>query len=367
MNKPDVVVVGGGPAGSAAAIWLADAGARVVLVERQARAHHKVCGEFVSGEAGRHLRELGLDPALLGSVPVERIRLACGDRIGESPLPFRAESLSRFTLDEALLETASVRGVDVRRGLSARNCTVCPGGVRIDLSDGSTLEGRALFLATGKHVLRGYPRGRGVQDNLIGFKMHLETPAGVDRALAGSVEILLFQGGYAGLQPLGAGHANLCLLVTKAHYEALGRSWPDLLSHLSGSSGIWRERLAEARASWNRPLSIYGVPYGYVAGARSGPVFRLGDQIAVIPSFAGDGIAIALSTARSAAEAFISEGPTSLSYHQRATRSLGGGVRVAAWASRALQSPFLQSLAVRAGIRKPELLAMVAGATRLAA
>ncbi|WP_207462575.1 FAD-dependent monooxygenase [Azospirillum sp. SYSU D00513] len=367
----DVLVIGGGPAGSAAAAWLAEAGVKVILVERTAGPHHKVCGEFVSVEAGRLLAELGLDPGArqgsggFGAPPVERVRLVRGADSVESPLPFPASSLSRHELDERLLDAARARGVRLIRGVSAQGMERLPEGVRVPLSDGTVLEAEALFLATGKHDLRGHPRGPGIQEGLIGLKMHLDLAPDAARGLDGVVELLLFDGGYAGLQPVGTKRANLCLLVSRDRYRDLGADWTALLAHMAGASPPWQGRLAEARPLWRRPLAIYKVPYGHVAGPEDGPVFRLGDQMAVIPSFAGDGIAMALRSARLAADAYLADGPQAGRYHRRAARQFGPGVRTAAWASRALERPSLQALAMAAAARAPGLLSWAASRTRL--
>jgi len=59
--KAEVVVIGGGLAGSAAAIVLGRAGSDVVLLERESQPQHKVCGEFLSREALKYLELLGLE------------------------------------------------------------------------------------------------------------------------------------------------------------------------------------------------------------------------------------------------------------------------------------------------------------------
>lgn len=364
-SRADVVIVGGGPAGSAAAIWLARAGTKVVLVERSAEPHHKVCGEFVSGEAGRCLRELGLDAPLLDSTPISILRVLRGDRLAESRLPFPASSLSRRILDQRLLDIACAQGVKLRRGVTARSAEVAPGGVSVQLSDKTAIHAAALFLATGKHDLRGLGREAGIQNQMIGLKMHLDLTAVAAGSLTGAVELLLFDGGYAGLQLVGPRRGNLCLLVSKDRYETLGRSWPGLADGLIADAPLWRERLHAARPCWKQPLSIYGLPYGYVARAEGGPVFRLGDQLAVIPSFAGDGMAMALTSARRAAKAFLARGADAAGYHRRMARSFGPRVRASAWASRLLERPLLQALTVGAAAEAPALLAWAAEATRV--
>ncbi|MGH9563762.1 MAG: NAD(P)/FAD-dependent oxidoreductase, partial [Terracidiphilus sp.] len=101
------LIIGGGPAGSMLALRLAAAGRRVMLIEREAAAHDKVCGEFLSREAVHYLRQAGLDPLALGAQVIRTVRLSSGNRVVSSPLPFEALSLSRRTLDEALLTRAA--------------------------------------------------------------------------------------------------------------------------------------------------------------------------------------------------------------------------------------------------------------------
>ncbi len=89
------LVIGGGLAGAGLAVSLASAGRAVTLVEREARAHHKVCGEFISAEAMLYLRDLGIDLDSLGAVSIERVGMFAGERAATANLPFPARSLSR--------------------------------------------------------------------------------------------------------------------------------------------------------------------------------------------------------------------------------------------------------------------------------
>ena len=113
----DAAIVGGGPAGAAAACLLARAGRQTVLFEREAGPRHKVCGEFISVEAAAYLTSLGLDPERLGAVPIHHVRLIQGERTATATLPFPAFSLSRDVMDEALLNAAAGQGAEIRRGV----------------------------------------------------------------------------------------------------------------------------------------------------------------------------------------------------------------------------------------------------------
>jgi flavin-dependent dehydrogenase len=75
-KQDDVLVLGGGVAGCAASIALARKGRRVTMLEREPTPRHKVCGEFLSGEALEDLHALGIDVAYLGAVPINYVRLA---------------------------------------------------------------------------------------------------------------------------------------------------------------------------------------------------------------------------------------------------------------------------------------------------
>ena len=86
------------------------------LIERELTSRHKVCGEFLSGEALEDLSALGIDVVSLGAVPIDRVRLAASSRAAEAPLPFPAASLTRKALDTALISRGHLRRSPRRAG-----------------------------------------------------------------------------------------------------------------------------------------------------------------------------------------------------------------------------------------------------------
>ncbi len=330
----------------------------MTLLERETGPAHKICGEFISGEAVADLATLGVDVGSLGGAPIGAMRLVHRGRVAESRLPFQAAGLSRFRLDEALLARAVALGADVRRGVRVRNAA--PGMVQ---TDHASLSAPILLLATGKHDVRGLARIPGrAPEELIGFKLHLRLTRAQRAALTGFVEVILFDGGYAGLQMVEGDTANLCLLVDRGRYDV---DWPTLLAALQREDSHLARRLDGACAAWVRPLTIFRVPYGFVHQGPDQPgVYRLGDQAAVIPSFCGDGMAIALHSARLAATAVL-QGDDPATYHRAMRRDAGPPVRLAQRAYRLTRSPAIRTLVVSATRRWPGLLRVAALRTRV--
>ena len=361
------LVIGGGPAGAAAAAQLAEGGKQALVIERTPGPHDKVCGEFISHETALYLTALGIDVTALGAEPIAAVRLCMGEAVAEAALPFPAYSLSRRVLDEAVLRCAVARGAEVRRGVRVQelkqDLKQAGGGWQARLDDGERITSEAVFLATGKHDLRGWRRPPGPQPDLVAFKMHWRVTPGEAAALAGHVEISLFCGGYAGLEPIEGGRANLCLLVRRRRLAELDRSWPRLIAAIRNASPLLNRRLTDATPLMPRPLAQASIPYGYILRAGEG-LFRLGDQAAVIPSFAGDGMAIAMHSARLATCCYLSGGDAD-DYQRQLVRDIGQGVRLATLLSQSLVRRHGQRILTSAARIQPQLMALVARATRV--
>jgi len=329
----DALVIGGGPAGASLATLLARAGRSVEVIEKSAAAHDGLCGEFLSGEAIRYLRLLGVDPGELGASPIHNIRLARDRRLGECALPFTGMSLARRILDEALLNAARDAGATVTRGVRVESLRCERGEWIALLADGHERRASSAFLATGKHDLHGWPRPAGKQPNLIAFKMYFRPALGNEAEIADRVELVLFPGGYAGLLLLPGGTLNVCLLTQRSVFQRLGSRWPNLLAHIQSASPYFARHLEGATALLEKPLALSSIPYGHLCSRAPDDLWRLGDQAAVIPSFSGDGISIALHSAFLAASYFL-EGRSANDFQQHLSAQLRRPLRTATSISR---------------------------------
>lgn len=362
MNA-EVVIIGGGLAGSAAAIRLARVGRDVVLIERAPHAEHKVCGEFLSREALNYLELLGVRAESFGAVPIGAVRLACKGGLSEAKLPFPAMSLTRRRLDEELLRLAVEAGAKVVRGCRVQGLEREGAGWRAVVESAEPVFAGAAFLATGKHDLAGRPRPKGKQSYLVAFKMYWRLAPAQAAALAGHVELMLYRGGYAGLQPVEDGAANLCCLVERAELQRLGGRWEHLLAAMQRECGLLRERLQGAQALLERPLAVSSIPYGYVRSVSDG-VWSLGDQAAVIPSFTGDGMSIALHSGCLAATMYL-QGESAEQFQEKLGRDLSPQVALATLVSRGLVWGPSRGVLMAMTSLRPRMLGTVARRTRI--
>jgi flavin-dependent dehydrogenase len=365
MTRAETVIVGGGPAGSATASGLAALGRDVVLIERTAEPHNKVCGEFLSVETQTQLQRLGVDPSSLGAVPVEQVALYSSSRSVTSALPFRALSLSRYRLDNALLQCAQNSGARLKRNVAVKSViamTPAGAGWNVRCDDGETIYCRNFVLATRKLGLRGVDDVR--DGSLVGLKMHLRLSTEARRALEGRVELFFLDDSYIGLELIEDGIANLCFVLSRATVARLGSGWPALHAYLASALPSLTERLAGAEPLWDKPLAVVCPTGGHLHRERGTAVYRVGDRLAHIPPFTGDGLAIALASAALAVE-HIRLGRPPDAYLAAARQLTAIPIRLASIVSGLVRSSGGRNLMLGAAACAPGLIGTIVRRTRL--
>ena len=299
----DLAIVGGGPAGTAAAMTASGSGRRVLLVERGQFPRHKVCGEFVSGESLGLLQELlGKESEnLLSNAPhISQARVFFDGGVFEAKISPAARSIPRFDLDAALWRGCQTSGVEARAGASVQTIT---GGAPFQIVTGSgCFEARAVVNATGRwsNLTAAGRRARAGRQKWIGVKAHFS-----ECSPSNSVDLYFFDGGYCGVQPVAnAGNGsrtpvNACAMV---RVEVANTIDGVLEQHpiLYARSRAWKALTEPVTTS---PLDFH--PAEPVAKG----MFQAGDAAAFVDPFIGDGISLALRTGALAAECAISSLP----------------------------------------------------------
>ena len=327
-----------------AAIVLAREGVQPVLIDRDAQVGDALCGGFLSWRTAERLRAVGIGPVELGAHAVDRLALIAGEAEAVAPLPSTGFGLSRHALDSALRRRAAALGAElVIDRIRAIEGGVAQGDEREHVAE-------TLFLATGKHDVRGQARPRESGDPALGLRLRLPAEPRLRALLAQRIELHLFGGGYAGIVLQEDGSANVCLAVRKSLLAEAGGDPRGLLDRLAGGHPAFAERMAFAAPGL--PIdSIGAVPYGWIARETEPGIYRLGDQAAVIPSLAGEGMAIAMASGAAAAEAWLA-GETAETYQRsfagKARRPIATAALVWAIAERAAGARTLTALTRKA-------------------
>jgi flavin-dependent dehydrogenase len=286
----DLAVIGGGPAGSSAAITAARLGARVVLFEARDYPRHKVCGEFVSAEALHVLASLlekwPAAQAMFEAAPaIQRTRLWLGRRVMEAPVSPAALSITRYILDAQLWSAARAVGVATRA-----NCEVSSvegdGPFQLPTSCGD-YSAKTLIVAAGRWSQFTRDRSVSPGPRWIGVKGHFQEA----RPYA-STDLYFFEGGYCGVQPVAKDIVNACAMVRSdcaTSLEEVFQQHPGLASRAAGWSRV-TPTVTTAPLIYRQPAPV------------EGNVMFAGDAAAFIDPFVGDGISIALRGGQAAAQ-----------------------------------------------------------------
>ena len=355
MTRP--IVLGAGPAGSVAALLLAAGGADPILIDRDEEVGDAICGGFLSWRTASALRKLGCDPEVLGARQVKRLRLYAGERVAEAILPGLSYGLSRRSLDRALRQLAVTNGAELAID---RARSVASGIIK---GESKLWESPAIFLATGKHDIRGERRPRRASDQALGLRVRFPASPELEALVGETIELHLFAGGYAGIVLQEGGSINICLALRKSKLgEAEGDPWK-ALQIVARDNPHFAQRMACAGERMAID-TIGSVPYGWIANHTDAGLYRLGDQAAVIPSLAGEGIAIALASARAAAECYL-RGEGAGVYQQQFAQQAARPVHTAKCLWRMAERPFGAALLVMASRYSQGLVAMAMQMSRI--
>jgi len=334
-----VIIVGAGPAGTAAAIELSRAGAEVTVVDKAVFPRDKCCGDGLTSGALRHLDHLGLDPGDVSTwKPVTDVWITrpSGDPM-LFPLPRGpgqfAATAARQDLDMALVNLAIKAGATIRQGVALESVELFDDRVEVTTSDGP-LTADWLIAADGMwsptRKALGLRQGsyRGEWQAFRQYFSNVSPRAAEDLFVWFERDILP---GYMWCFPLPDNRANVGfgVMAGGAHKnKELGDLWRDLLErpHIRGIIGDDAEPEG-TRKAWPIPARIGELP---LTAHRT---FFVGDATAACDPMTGEGIGQALQTGMAAAEAIIAAAHpagAAARYELDADRDLGVDMRFAA-------------------------------------
>lgn len=315
----DTVIVGGGPAGTSAAIHLAARGARVLLAEQKKFPRAKLCGEFISPECLEHFERLGVAHQMMDAGGTELTETLFYSRSGKSlNVPSEwfgsgragALGLSRAEMDARLMERAREAGVEVLEETQATGLLLEKDRVRgVSLkTNGHVLEVGSLVTVDATGRTRALARrlekeGKSDRDAtnrrspLVAFKAHLEDAGGHE----GHCEIYFYRGGYGGLSRVENGLSNLCFIAQSRDVRACGNDPERVMQEVLMKNRRAAKTLARARplSGW---LAVALEGFGRRALVPAPGLLAIGDAASFIDPFTGSGMLMALESGDLAAQ-----------------------------------------------------------------
>jgi len=309
----DVVVVGAGPAGSAAAIELRAAGRSVIVIDKAVFPRDKCCGDGLTTLALRELDQLGLDPGTIPDwfdVTGATLRSPTGREVAIAlPTTGKYSAVApRLQLDDALVQLARKHGADVRDGHGFQRLVEHADHVTVH-ADGLEIDTRYVVAADG--MWSPVRKALGVNETGYlgewhGFRQYgrnVTGPASEQLYVWFETDLLP---GYAWSFPLPDGRVNIGFGVLRdgsRKGQDMKETWIDLLQrpHIVEALGAGFE-LEDRHTAWPIPARVDE------AVLTSGRVLFTGDAAMATDVMTGEGIGQALLTGRLAAEAIVAAG-----------------------------------------------------------
>ena len=334
--EAETLVIGAGPAGTAAAAILARAGREVLVVDKARFPRDKCCGDGLTALALRELEALGLDPGAVASwraVDDVIVRSPSGKE-RRYPLPagagHHAAVARRLDLDAALVDLAVGAGADLRENAPFVTATPSDRGVTVEIDGIGPVRTRHLLAADGMWSPVRKSLGLhvdGYRGEWHAFRQYFEQVS----PRAGNELIVWFEKdllpGYAWSFPLADGRANIGFGIQRGGNHAVGdmkQLWPDLLGRPHIRAVLGPDARPEGpHKAWPIPASVGRVPL------RGPHTMFLGDAAAVTDPMTGEGIGQALLTGRLAAEAVLAGGDVTGRYEREVRRELVADDRMA--------------------------------------
>lgn len=312
----DVAITGGGLAGLALAIQLAQKKHRVVLFEKEKYPFHKVCGEYISMESWGFLQSLGLPLADLQLPHINSFILTAPNGSSfRTELPLGGFGISRFTADSLLANLAKNKGVAIVEEAKVEEINFEEGKYSVRFSShqpAGTNEIKAAVCcgAFGKRsnldvkwkrsfIANKNPR----QNNYVGIKYHIKTSWPEDL-----IGLHNFSDGYCGISKIEADKYCLCYLTTATNLKKAGSSIQQMQEETLYKNPALKKLFLNSEFLADFPVVISQISFSKKPLIENG-VLMLGDAAGMIAPLCGNGMSMALHASKMAAiciDAFLS-------------------------------------------------------------
>ena len=390
MQTYDLIIVGGGPAGAAAALYAQRAGLAALLLDKQCFPRDKICGDALSGKTVAILHELGLfeEVCNLPGAAITRIVFGSPDATAASidlsrydlrdaltgrVLPMEGFVIRRAVFDDFLFAKARAAAAHALEGFAVdallrEGEQVC--GVRGRTADGTRLDFRAPLVLGCDGFNSIVARQSGLYRHesrawMVALRQYFEGVAG----LSDQIELHFIdevRPGYFWIFPLEGRRANVGIGMDHRAIKARGIDLKERLAAAVASTTFGARfsdaRPLEAPVGWNLPVGSRRRP------AHGNGFLLLGDAAGLIDPFTGEGIGNALYSARFAVETAVrarAAGDYSAGflrcYEDRLWDALGGELKVSTQLHSLGRWPYLMNWVIGKAAKNPEISDLICG------
>jgi geranylgeranyl reductase family protein len=314
MKRYDVIVIGGGPAGSATALFLASCGYQVILLDQARFPRDKICGEFVSPAADAILERLGVLSAIeaLSPVRLSGVSISSYEKTGfavqypslpGTTRPMTSLSLPRMVFDRLLIERVGQKGVTVQEGHKVTDFIVEEKqvvGVRGRDDTKTPFEFRASVVVdaggrNGVSLRRFDLKKKNQGSGKVALAAHWTTTQPLPKFCAMHIS----HPGYTGIAPTGEGQVNVVLVVEKKSLQG-EKDLHEFYVRTVLKNPLRRKLLDKAEVA-EKVRTVDSLAFS-VRPPKVGGLALVGDASGFIDPFTGEGIYLSLRSAEIAAE-----------------------------------------------------------------
>ncbi len=302
----DVIIIGGGPAGTMAALYLSKYGFNTCIIEKKKFPREVLCGEFLSGEVSKTLKELSLFESFLSVNPVKISKFKFINEKGteiSSEFDFPAYALKRSLFDHFLFKSAVNRGVKVYQPAEAKiiNRDGYKFLVQIKISDDQDIiiNSDYVIAAYGKQNILDKKLNRsfvGSETELKAIKFHIPNTC-ISNFPADEIRIYTGEGIYCGLNRVSEQETTLCFIEKRINGE---QSSHNRILNLINTNKKFGKLFGKDFDKLLHKLPIYGtgnIFFGKKTIVENG-MFMAGDAAGVIAPLTGDGVGMAVQSAK---------------------------------------------------------------------
>ncbi len=316
----EVLIIGAGPAGSSAALFLSKFNIPCVLADKATFPRDKICGDALSGKVMELLRKL--DPVLATELGEDENAIGSYGVIFGAPnratlrVPFKKDVNAlkqapglvskRLYFDNFLFERAKKKtNILCLENTELRKFSYENDAWKVVTQEGTQIKSKLILAADGEHSEFAKQFGsisHQLEDKCFGLRAYFKNVKGLDEQ--NFIELHFFERllpGYFWIFPLPNGDANIGLGIRSDYVQKHKVSLPKLFKELLETEPMLQERFSDAEQVGS--VKLCGLPLGSKKWSVSGHAFMLlGDAASLIDPFTGEGIGNAMFSGMYAAE-----------------------------------------------------------------